>query len=161
MNMGALKSSSTSTPRRRDPGAPGVRDRDDPALATLLMEFHRHLSEGDVNAAAALWDVPALILGDDHVHGPLSRDRLAEMLADAPGADRLEGFTAEDAPELLIEGVTWSSSRVALIEARWPRLPRGSLLDDADAGIFLVRIDEHGHPKIRGLVLRGAPRAPA
>lgn len=160
MNTGALKSSSAATPHQRGPRPPGVRERDDPALATLLIEFHRRLSEGDVNAAAALWDVPALILGDDHVHGPLSRDRLAEMLADAPGADPLEQLALEGAPELLIDDVTWSSSRVALIEARWPRLARGSLLDDAAAGTFLVRIDEHGHPKIRGLVLRGTPRAP-
>jgi hypothetical protein len=143
---------------------PSPRDRSDSALVPLLSDFLRHLSAGDAHAAAALWDVPALILGDEHVHGPLSRDRLAEVLADAPGAGALERRARRDgeAPtELLVEHVEWTSQRVAAVYARWPRLPQGGLLHGIEAGTFLVRIDEFSQPKIRGLVLHSARLAPA
>jgi len=43
-------------------------------------DFFRHLSQREYRAAASLWDVPALILGDTVVHGPLSIQRLQELL---------------------------------------------------------------------------------
>jgi hypothetical protein len=127
-----------------------------------LAEFIRDVSVGDARAAAALWDVPALILGDEHVHGPLSRERLAEVLADTPGPGPLQRrppHAADAPPELFIERVEWVSQRVAAIDARWPRLPRGGLLHGIDAATFLVRTDELGQPKIRGLLLRSARAA--
>lgn len=137
---------------------------DDEALVRLLAEFLRHLSVGDARAAAALWDVPALILGDEHVHGPLSRDRLAEVLADTPGPEPLQrrAQQAGEAPlELVVERVEWTSQRVAAIDARWPRLARGGLLHGIEAATFLVRSDELSQPKVRGLVLHSARLAPA
>lgn len=132
---------------------------DNAALVPLLAEFLRHLSVGDARAAAELWDVPALILGDEHVHGPLSRERLAEVLADTPGPGALERRAPRDpgAPiELLVERVEWTSQRVAAIVVRWPRLPRGGVLHGVEAATFLVRSDELSQPKIRGLLLHSA-----
>ena len=130
---------------------------DDSELMSLLSEFFRHLSSGDAHAAASLWDVPALILGDEQVHGPLSRDRLAEMLAAAPGAALESPARRGDvALEPSIERIERPSSRVAVIDARWPRPPRAGLLHGIDAATFLVRSDELGQPKIRGLVLHSA-----
>jgi hypothetical protein len=137
---------------------------DSEAFVPVLAEFIRDVSVGDARAAAALWDVPALILGDEHVHGPLSRERLAEVLADTPGPEALQRRppqAGEAPPELLIERVEWVSQRVAAIDARWPRLPRGGLLHGIEAATFLVRSDELGQPKIRGLLLRSARPAPA
>jgi hypothetical protein len=152
-----MMSFTTPTPSPRE-------SSDSAALVPVLSEFLRHLSAGDTHAAAALWDVPALILGDEHVHGPLSRDRLAEVLADMPGPGALEGPARHDgeAPvQLVVDCVEWTSQRVAAIDARWPRLLRGGLLHGVDAATFLVRIDEFSQPKIRGLVLRSARLAPA
>jgi hypothetical protein len=135
---------------------------DDAAPVRLLAEFLRHLSVGDARAAAALWDVPALILGDEHVHGPLSRDRLAELLVDTPGPGALQRRAqpaGEAPPELRVERVEWTSQRVAAIDARWPRLARGGLLHGIEAATFLVRSDELSQPKIRGLVLHSARQA--
>lgn len=137
-----------------------------PELVSLLAEFFRHLSAGDADAAAASWDVPALILGDDHVHGPLSRDRLAQMLVDRPGPSPLDPSPPElpavrdaDVPldlqmvDLQVERLEWTSRRVAAIDVRWTPLPHAGLLHGIEAATFLVRIDELGQPKIRGLVL--------
>jgi hypothetical protein len=137
---------------------------DTTALVPLLAEFLRHLSVGDARAAAELWDVPALILGDEHVHGPLSRERLAEVLADTPGPGALERRPQRDPGtpvELLVERVEWTSQRVATILVRWPRLPRGGVLHGVEAATFLVRSDELSQPKIRGLLLHSARLAPS
>jgi hypothetical protein len=144
------------------PVAPQASDSE--ALVALLTEFLRQLSVGDARAAAALWDVPALILGDEHVHGPLSRERLAEVLADTPGPGPLERraqSAGEAPPELIIERVEWTSQRVASIRARWQRMPRAGVLHGIEAATFLVRSDELNHPKIRGLVLHSARLASA
>jgi hypothetical protein len=145
--------------------SPSIREASDTeALVPLLVAFLRHLTVGDARAAAALWDVPALILGDEHVHGPLSRERLAEVLTDTPGPGALErrAERAGDTPlELLVERVEWTSQRVAAIDVRWPRLRRGGVLHGIEAATFLVRSDELNHPKIRGLVLHSARLAPA
>jgi hypothetical protein len=99
---------SGSAPLRYDNRSPGlceaVRDRQVRARA-ILAEFLRHLSVRNALAAAALWDVPALILGDEHVHGPLSRERLAASAGDAP-------------LELLVERMTWTLAAVAAIDVR-------------------------------------------
>lgn len=142
---------------------PATHDTSDSgAQVSTLNEFFRHLSRGDAHAAAALWDVPALILGDEHAHGPMSRDRLAEVLADMPGPAPLEARPSVegDAPiELSIDRVEWTSQRVALVEARWRPLPRGGLLHGIEVATFLLRSDELGHPKIRGLLLHSARHA--
>lgn len=137
---------------------------DTAALGSLLCEFIRHLAAGDARAAAALWDVPALILGDEHVHGPLSRDRLAEVLVDVPGPAPLDAPGLSSAPpgvEVRVERAEQISERVTALDARWARLPRGGLLHGVEAATFLVRIDELSQPKIRGLLLRSARSAPA
>jgi hypothetical protein len=149
-------SSTTATPSTRGAASSAP-------LVPCLTEFLRHLSAGDARAAAELWDVPALILGDEHVHGPLSRERLAEMLADTPGPGAL-GPTAQrngdGPPELMVERVEWTSRRVAAVDVRWARLPRGGLLHGIEAATFLVRTDESNQPKIRALVLRSARLTP-
>lgn len=155
-------SSTTATPSTRGAASSAP-------LVPLLTEFLRHLSAGDARAAAELWDVPALILGDEHVHGPLSRERLAEMLADMPGPGALgpttqrngEQRNGDGPPELVVERVEWTSQRVASVDARWPRLPRGGLLHGIEAATFLVRTDESNQPKIRALVLHSARLTPA
>jgi hypothetical protein len=150
-------SSTTDTPSTRGAASSSP-------LVPCLTEFLRHVSAGDARAAAELWDVPALILGDEHVHGPLSRERLAEVLADTPGPGPLQrrAQLAGEAPlELIVERVAWTSQRVAAIDARWPRLIRGGVLHGIEAATFLVRSDERSHPKIRGLVLHSARLAPA
>jgi hypothetical protein len=158
-----MKSFTRASPSISDTAENATADR--AALVSTLTEFFRHLSAGDARAAAAVWDVPALILGDEYVHGPLSRDRLAEMLADAPGPGALEVAALRGGPappcKLSIESIEWPSQRIAAVEARWPRLPRGGLLHGIEAATFLLRSDELGHPKIRGLVLHSARLSPA
>jgi hypothetical protein len=133
------------------------------AVLVLLASFVGLLDVGEHDRAAQLWDLPALILGDTHVHGPMSLERLATWLrsiedrADEPpsyGMPDGKAPTADGAP--LIRNVEWTSRRVAVVDTRWPSRPRGGLLAGVEGSTFLIRIDQSGQAKIRGLLLRAS-----
>jgi len=124
------------------------------ALYALIPEFLSHLVSGNAREAAALWDVPALILGDRHVHGPLSSERLESLFADT------SPVTGEarrrNSLEHWVTQVEWIARRVATIEARWPLTGFRGFLQGISAATFLVRLDESGQPKLRGVLLQDA-----
>ena len=128
----------------------------------MLGAFFGFLDVKEVKSAAALWDVPALILGDRVVHGPLSMERLEALLGEV--YDGPEPPATPDGFEMIepmIKRLDWIAERVAVVDARWPRKPRGGMLADVDGTTFLVRIDEYGQPRIRGLLLHSSHRRPA
>jgi hypothetical protein len=148
------------------PSPDGRNTVDSQALVAHLASYARCIEARDATAAAALWDVPALILGDSHAHGPLSISRLTELLETAvqgsgEAASTTPGSTAPlPAPTPLedsIERIQWLSDRVATIDTGWPQRSYGGLLEGVSGTCFIVRIDERGHPKIRGLLLRNRP----
>ena len=135
-------------------------------VLALLAAFIGFLDVREHDRAAQLWDVPALILGDTHVHGPMSLDRLASWLRDIDGRAEPDtppsygmagGETPPGGGEPLIQRLDWISKRVAMVDARWPCRSRGGLLAGVDGTTFLIRIDQYGQPKIRGLLLRSKP----
>jgi hypothetical protein len=128
-------------------------------LVAVVAAFTGFLDAGEADRAAALWDVPALILGDTHVHGPLSLERVASWLrhvSDGAREDAVAGHAIDDREspsEALIVRVDWVAARVASVQTRWPRRPRGGLLAGVDGTTFLIRVDQFGQAKIRGLLL--------
>jgi hypothetical protein len=126
------------------------------ALYALIPEFLSHLVTGDARAAAALWDVPALILGDRHVHGPLSSERLESLFADTSPVTQGTGERRRNSLEHWVTQVEWIARRVATIEAHWPLTGFRGFLQGISAATFLVRLDEVGQPKLRGVLLRDA-----
>jgi hypothetical protein len=132
-------------------------------LVSLVAAFTGFLDAGQPERAAALWDVPALILGDTHVHGPLSLERVASWLRNvtsthpAGAAAGHAGAGSSGAPastsQALIQRVEWVAARVATVETRWPCRSCGGLLAGVDGTTFLVRVDQFGQAKIRGLLL--------
>jgi len=125
------------------------------ALYALIPEFLSHLVSGDARAAASLWDVPALILGDRHVHGPLSPERLESLFAETSPVTPGGGETRRRNPlEHWVTQVEWIARRVATIEAHWPLTGFRGFLQGISAATFLVRLDETGRPRLRGVLLR-------
>jgi hypothetical protein len=140
----------------------------DPTILVLLAAFIGFLDVRDADRAAQLWDVPALILGDTQVHGLMSIDRLADWLRgiddgpenNAPPSYDVPGAAPVARSEPLVQRVEWASNRVAMVDASWPRRPRGGVLAGTAGTTFLVRVDQHGQAKIRGLLLRTGDARP-
>ena len=128
-------------------------------LATLERFVH-YFALQRVEPAVELWDLPALILGDWHVHGPMSRPQLERLFAEAVPLADWESLAGQrpragsrQGPLLQSSDCTWLSQRVARVFAPWPQQHFGGFLSDVEASEFLVRIDESGAPKIRALLL--------
>jgi hypothetical protein len=131
--------------------------RDVPTFMALFLE---RFAARDVDGIIELWDVPALVLGDEQVHGAMSVSHLAKLFAEAmlPRAGAAFG-TANAEPGLLsdpIESVEWPSVRVAIVKLRWPGRTLEGFLHGVDSTIFALRVDQFHNLKIRALLLGGA-----
>lgn len=130
------------------------------AIVAMLDRFFHYFAAQQHGPAVELWDLPALVLGDNHVHGPMSRPHLERLFAEAvplPEPASLAGQRpragSRTEPGARIEAGVWVAERVARIYARWPEQRFGGFLRGVEATEFLVRIDEAHDPKIRGLML--------
>lgn len=132
---------------------------DEPIVA-VLERFFQYLAMEQPEPAVELWDLPALILGDSHVHGPMSRPQLERLLAEATPLARPESLAGQrpragsrQGRYVSAEGGVWLGERVARVRAHWPEQRFGGFLSGVGACEFLLRIDEGGLPKIRALTL--------
>jgi hypothetical protein len=115
------------------------------------------LAVHDFLAAAQLWDPPALVLGDTHVHGMMSISQIQRLLADTA----VNGHEPWLNGTIRIEQLEWQSERVVQTRVRWTAMAFDGVLRGVSGGIFVMRFDEVETPKIRGLLLlpEGFPRA--
>jgi hypothetical protein len=148
--MSLWTSPATASPR-------GAARSDD--VRSFLEGFVGRLVSGDARAAAELWDVPALVMGDERVHGAMSNAELARLFSDALLEREFDKgvASARDGLEpmaLRADTVDWLSQRVATVSAAWPGRKLGGFLRNVEASTFLVRVDRHQHFKIRALLLR-------
>ncbi len=137
------------------------------AVVAMLERFFHYLALQQLDPAVELWDVPAFILADAYVHGPMSRPQLERLLAEAVPLAREESLAGQrpragsrQGAFIRPEDCFWVGQRVARVHASWPEQAFAGLLSDAEESEFLVRIDEAGLPKIRALTLlpAGFPR---
>jgi hypothetical protein len=126
-----------------------VVSRDVAAFVDLFLDL---FAAGDVAGITRLWDTPALVLGDEQVHGAMSLAQLEKLFLDAVFAQASQSFPGSEQ----IESVEWISRRVAMVELPWPQRSVGGFLRGVEATTFFLRIDQRGHLKIRALMLRGS-----
>lgn len=120
------------------------------ALRSTLESFIEHMERGEITEAAKLWHLPALILGDEQVHGPLSHEHLTRWLSDAVAA---APHPRIGRAAVHVRTIEWLSERVAQVATSWPELRSGGALEGIESTRFVVRIDEHLQPRIRALFL--------
>jgi hypothetical protein len=97
------------------------------AIVALVAAFVGFLDVREPDRAAQLWDVPALILGDTHVHGPMSIDRLKQWLRNVN--DGAEADTPPDGQVLRVLGAA-GEERVLSAEGHDPQGPlRGIVVE--------------------------------
>lgn len=147
-------------PNEKGMRAEAVTNAVDEPIVDLLDRFFRYLALQQPEPAAELWDLPALILGDLHVHGPMSRPQLQRLLAEAVPVSRAESLAGQrpragsrQASVVAPGEGLWVAERIARVSARWPEQRFGGFLSGVESCEFLVRVDESGLPKIRALTL--------
>lgn len=131
--------------RSRD--ASQITPQDAPALLQRLIDL---FAAGDAAAIAELWDAPALIMGDEQVHGTMSRGQIEKLFWDASAKGDIGNTTPTD---LDLRRQEWISRRVVLVELGWPKQRARGFLHGVTATTFVLRIDEQDNLKIRALLL--------
>lgn len=110
---------------------------DEDAVRAMLQRLARAVTTGDGPAAAACWEVPALVVAEE---GNRAVSTLAEVEAFFGGAREQynrQGIT-DTRPE--VECIEWHTPQLASVTVRWPWLDaQGRDVGRSEASVYLVR----------------------
>jgi hypothetical protein len=132
-----------STTNIREYASPSPADAE---VQRLLDDFGRAVTSGDCKAAAALWGIPGMLLGDIDVRAVSSRDDLAAYFERAREEYNAQGVTATR-PE--VRNLTWLTRELALVEVRWPWLNARREEKGEETSTYVLRREEGGTLKIQ------------
>jgi hypothetical protein len=111
---------------------------DEDAVRDMLQRFARAFTAGDGPAAAACWDVPALVVSDEGNRAVGSAAEVAAFFGGAKEQYNRQGVT-DTRPE--VECIEWHSAQLASVTVRWPYLDaQGKELGRSESSVYLVRV---------------------
>ena len=136
----ALVTSSTLTAAREEPDVQEFLDR----LAWAL-------TSGNGKAAAGLWALPAVLIGDVAVQTVVDRGELERLFADARRHYAERGIIDTHGE---IQRVEWLTDRIALVDVRWPQYNSKGSESGEEWSTYTLRRDEHGLLRLHVAVTR-------
>ncbi|HKP28435.1 MAG TPA: hypothetical protein VJU15_03495 [Gemmatimonadales bacterium] len=125
----------------------------DAEVARLLEDLGHAVTAGDARAAAELWAIPAMVLGDQDVRAVSSREELARFFGNARAEYNAQGITGTR-PD--VRNLTWLTRELALVEVRWPYLTEDRHEKGEETSTYVLRRDESGVLKIQVALLHGS-----
>jgi hypothetical protein len=123
------------------------------AVRAMLQAFAKAFTSGDGRAAAACWEVPALVVSGE---GNRAVHELAEVEAFFGGAQaqyHQQGVTGTR-PD--VESIAWHTDQIASATVRWPYLDaQGRDLGRCERSVYLLRVKD-GQARIFAVLMLGA-----
>ena len=119
----------------------------------FLDKLSRAVTSGDGKAAAGLWAVPALVLGDEMAMPVTSLGQVEQFFASAKDQYNSKGITDTRAG---IVDLKWCTPRIAIVEVRWPWLDNRGREKGEETSTYTLRRDESGALKLHASVMHGA-----
>lgn len=147
----------STQPPERSPSAADTRARHD-EVQGFLDRYTAALSSGDGDAAAAMWEVPAFVIGPDVVRVFDTPQPIARFFGEAKDAYHAQGIEGTR-PELLDE--EWIGERLVVVRVRWPYLDASGREIGAERADVTLRRDRGGALAIRCVLMRGVEGAGA
>jgi len=130
------------------PEAPSI---DDLGVQEFLNGFAEALTEGDGDAIAEMWEMPAFVLGQDMACVVSDPEEVAEFFGGARKQYREIGITNTRAEIVRLDEIT---DQMSMVRVRWPYLdPDGQEMGAETSTYTLVRRGDHW--KVRIAVLHG------
>ena len=127
--------------------------RTDPDVMEFLHRFAWAITSGDGRAAATLWALPALIIGDSVVQTVMDRDELERMLGSAREHYNASGIQDTRGE---VQRLEWLSDRMAVVHVRWPHLDAAGHERGEERSMYILRRDDHGELKVHVAITHGA-----
>lgn len=128
----------------------------DAEVQGFLDRYAQALTAGDAREAAATWETPAVVVGDDGVHVIAGADAVERFFAGAKAHYNQRGIVDTRAE---IHRLEWLTERIALVHVRWPYLDAQGRERGDEASTYVLRRDDGGDLKTRAVIMRGASRA--
>ena len=122
----------------------------------FLDRLAKALTRGDT-AVGALWQTPALVLGDAAVHSVGSIDELERFFAGAKQHYNDQGIVDTRGE---IVSLHWPTERIAIAEVRWPYLDAQGREQGAETSTYTLRRDDDGELRLRVAVMHGVEAPP-
>jgi len=145
--------SATRTTRSTDTGSTGA-PHSRAQVQAFLDRMAQALTLGDGPALASMWEVPALVLGDeDDGRAVTSSAQVEQFFSGAKERYNQRGITDTRAD---IQHLSWPTDRTAIVEVRWPYLDaQGHEVGD-ETSTYTLRRDARGELKLRVTLMHGA-----
>jgi hypothetical protein len=146
---------SSRQPASQALGARTARERHD-EVQDLLDRYAKALTSGDGEAAAALWEVPAYVIGPDAVMAVDRPPLIAQFFVEAKDAYNAQGIEGTR-PQILDE--EWIGDRLVVVRVRWPYLEASGREVGAERHDYTLRRGSSGALAIRSVLMRGVEGA--
>lgn len=118
----------------------------DEAIRGYLERYGRALSEGDLAAIAACWDVPAFVLSDQGVQPVSAAAEIEAFFGGAVEYYRSQGLVATRPEEVRIQPL---GQRVAAVDVVWSAQNAAGETVSTERAHYIVRLGEDGVPRVR------------
>ena len=118
----------------------------------FLDRYSKALTSGDGEAASAMWDVPAYVVGPDIAMAIERPQTIAQFFGEAKDAYNAQGIESTR-PEILDE--EWIGDRLVIVRVRWPYLDATGREIGAERSDYTLRRVDGGPLAIRCVLMRG------
>ena len=122
-------------------------------LQAYFDRLARALTAGDGRAISTMWEVPALVIGDQEVHAVGTQKEVEQFFAGAKDQYNQRGITDTRAE---ISKIEWLTERIALVTVRWPYLDRAGEERGEETSTYTLRRNDAGELKLRVAAMHGA-----
>ncbi|HXU79803.1 MAG TPA: hypothetical protein VN914_00280 [Polyangia bacterium] len=138
----------TEGPSRRKPA-----DDDESDVQELLDRMARALTAGDGRAVAAMWETPALVVGDEMLQAVRTAAELEQFFSGAKAQYNKMGI-ADTRPDIV--RLSWATPRIAIAQVRWPYLDAKGEEVGEETSTYTLRRNQAGELKLCAAVMHGA-----
>lgn len=122
------------------------------AVRAMLQGFAAAFTRGDGPAAAACWDVPALVVAEEGSRAVGTLDEVAAFFGGARAQYNAQGVTGTR-PD--VQAIDWHTPRLASVTVRWPYLDaQGAEVGRSESSVYVVRL-AGGEAKICAVLMLG------
>jgi ketosteroid isomerase-like protein len=132
--------------------------RDPAEIQEFLEGLGSALTRGDGKAIARMWSVPALVLSDEGTHAVSAASEVEEFFGAAKAQYNAQGIT--DTHPDIVE-LNWLTSRIVLVEVRWPHLDTKGREVGEEYSTYALRKERDGGFRISAAIMHGAFSEPA
>jgi hypothetical protein len=135
------------------PSKRGAADDDEADVQAFLDRMAKALTSGDGRTVASMWDLPALVVGDEMLQAPRSATELEQFFSGAKDQYNRMGITDTRAD---IVRLTWATPRIAIAQVRWPYLNAHGEEVGEETSTYTLRRNQAGDLRLCAAVMHGA-----